>query len=232
MPIEGFSDAGVDGFDVVAAPFVVVDPLPLAGAGIAAIARDLGLTDCVHAHTASEAVELATMLAPRLVVMADLPLDLLLASVGRIAAIPRPPLQLVLLGPGDADAVATMLAAGADGVARRYGPVDEFTAALAAVLDGARHVAPSLLGELPGRVAASGSHPIDLRDTDSTCALSARERDMLVFLAQGRTNREIAEALSISLATVKSHLVRVYAKLGVNSRSEALGAAVERRLLL
>ena len=62
--------------------------------------------------------------------------------------------------------------------------------------------------------------------------LSVREREMLVFLAQGKTNREIADELCISVPTVKSHLARVYNKLGVNSRADALGAAVNLGLLV
>jgi ATP/maltotriose-dependent transcriptional regulator MalT len=62
-------------------------------------------------------------------------------------------------------------------------------------------------------------------------ALSGRELEMLGFLAQGRTNREIAAVLSLSLATVKTHLVRLYSKLGVGSRSEALARAAALGLL-
>ena len=54
---------------------------------------------------------------------------------------------------------------------------------------------------------------------------------MLACLAQGRSNREIAAALSVTLATVKSHLVRIYAKLEAGNRNEALGRAVALGLL-
>jgi ATP/maltotriose-dependent transcriptional regulator MalT len=61
--------------------------------------------------------------------------------------------------------------------------------------------------------------------------LSAREREVLVLLAEGRTNREIAASLSVTLATVKSHLVRIYAKLEASNRNECLGRAVSLGLL-
>jgi len=54
---------------------------------------------------------------------------------------------------------------------------------------------------------------------------------VLTFLAAGRTNREIAAALSLSLATVKTHLAHVYAKLGVGDRAAAVQAAVALGLL-
>ncbi len=122
-----------------------------------------------------------------------------------------------------------MLAAGADGVTRRRGTLDEIDDVVRRVLDGERVVAPSLTEQLPGAFAE-----IDLEAADhdgNGSPLSARERELLVFLAQGRSNKEIADELSLSLATVKSHLVRMYAKLEVGSRGEALAEAVSRGLL-
>lgn len=62
-------------------------------------------------------------------------------------------------------------------------------------------------------------------------ALSEREREILGQLARGLGNREIARALFISEATVKTHLGRIYAKLGVETRAGAVAVAKERRLL-
>ncbi|MGX1372031.1 DNA-binding CsgD family transcriptional regulator [Streptomyces canus] len=62
-------------------------------------------------------------------------------------------------------------------------------------------------------------------------ALSAREHEILAQLARGLGNREIARALFISEATVKTHLGRIYTKLGVETRSGAVAVAKERRLL-
>ncbi|MFJ2176326.1 response regulator [Streptomyces sp. NPDC087851] len=62
-------------------------------------------------------------------------------------------------------------------------------------------------------------------------ALSERERDILQQLARGLGNRDIARALFISEATVKTHLGRIYGKLGVDTRAGAVAVANERRLL-
>lgn len=62
-------------------------------------------------------------------------------------------------------------------------------------------------------------------------ALSERERDILQQLASGLGNREIARALFISEATVKTHLGRIYGKLGVETRAGAVAVAKEQRLL-
>jgi ATP/maltotriose-dependent transcriptional regulator MalT len=61
--------------------------------------------------------------------------------------------------------------------------------------------------------------------------LSPREREVLVLLAEGRSNREIATAMTVTVATVKTHLVHIYAKLGAGNRNEALGRALSFGLL-
>jgi DNA-binding NarL/FixJ family response regulator len=62
-------------------------------------------------------------------------------------------------------------------------------------------------------------------------ALSARERDVLSRVAQGRTNAEIGRDLFISEATVKTHMLRIFAKLGVSDRTAAVTTAIERDML-
>jgi DNA-binding CsgD family transcriptional regulator len=61
--------------------------------------------------------------------------------------------------------------------------------------------------------------------------LSGREREILALAARGKTNAEIGRELYIGEATVKTHLLRAYAKLGVSSRTAAVTAAMERGLL-
>jgi ATP/maltotriose-dependent transcriptional regulator MalT len=61
--------------------------------------------------------------------------------------------------------------------------------------------------------------------------LSDREREVLTLIAQGETNRGVAARLFISEATVKTHLLHVYSKLGVGDRAAAVAAGYERGLL-
>jgi len=61
--------------------------------------------------------------------------------------------------------------------------------------------------------------------------VSQRELEVLQLVASGVTNREVAERLFVSEATVKTHLLHIYAKLGVNDRAAAVGAAFEKGLL-
>jgi len=126
------------------------------------------------------------------------------------------PVVVALLPPAHEHVVAYLLAMGVRGVALRSGDPDE----LGSVIDGALKAGPYIAPALHAALA-------DREDG----LLTAREREVLVLLAEGRTNREIASSLSVTLATVKSHLVRVYAKLDASNRNEALGQAVARGLL-
>ena len=71
----------------------------------------------------------------------------------------------------------------------------------------------------------------DIRDTPLADALSEREREVLALLARGATNQDIADALVISLGTVKSHLNHIMGKLGARNRTEAVAKGRELHLL-
>ena len=205
----------------------VTDELAMVRSGLIALIEGLGSECCGQAQSARDAID-ALHLRPTMVILGALADADVAGVVARLKAPFPAPLVLVLVPAAARHGLADLLAAGVDGVVRRSASEPEMRDAILAVLRGERYVAPTLLHELSGEVEPV----IDLRDGTGTAnTLSAREREMLVFLSQGRTNREIAESLCLSIATVKSHLIRVYAKLGVNSRSEALGVAVSRGLL-
>ena len=81
-------------------------------------------------------------------------------------------------------------------------------------------LSPSVATRLMGQVREAGREP-----------LSQRELEVLQLVAGGATNREAAARLFISEATVKTHLLHIYAKLGVNDRAAAVAAAFEQGLL-
>lgn len=118
-----------------------------------------------------------------------------------------------------------LLQAGARGVLARTVPDHD-------LLDGVDRV---LRGE---RVIDQRFLPLLFDDPDrsddgrrDTGPLTSREHDVLVELAKGSSNRQIADALVVGESTVKSHLSAIYAKLGVRDRHRAIGRAVERGLL-
>jgi DNA-binding CsgD family transcriptional regulator len=99
--------------------------------------------------------------------------------------------------------------------------VSELLDAVACCVDGERFVAPMLLPELAGMVDG----------TTASVQLTDKEREVLARLADGHTKSEIAAALLVSAATVKTHLNHIYGKLGARSRHEALARAVALGLL-
>jgi DNA-binding NarL/FixJ family response regulator len=147
---------------------------------------------------------------------------------------------IALLGtPGDLRPVMTAGAHGA--VSRGVDPV-ELTDVVRRVVAGDRVVSPGLLPRLfddnGGNTTASPAAPaqsgtVDQPDdaTAPVAALTGREREILRLLGAGRTNAEIASALFVSGATVKTHLAHIYGKLGARGRYEALGRAVALGLL-
>ncbi|WP_031045057.1 response regulator [Streptomyces sp. NRRL F-5650] len=175
-----------------------------------------------EAGTGEEALALAGRLAPDVVLM-DLQLGTgidgvettrrLTTGTGRV---PR----VLVLTTYDTDAdITRAIEAGATGyLLKAERPEELFAAIHAAAQD-----RPALSGPVAGRVMASLRSPRP--------ALTGRERDILAQLATGLGNREIARALYISEATVKTHLRRIYDKLGVDTRAGAVAVAKEQRLL-
>jgi DNA-binding NarL/FixJ family response regulator len=207
---------------------VVADDFALARRGMVALLESLGIDVPAETHSARQLVALAAAEAVNLVIIGSVADGDAVETVTRCKQLPTAPTVVVLLRPRDQAKAAACLSAGADGVFSRRAPTDVLSNDIVRMLGGDRSVGQQLTRELAG---AGKTLTETHTDSGDDAGLSAREREMLVFLAEGATNREIATALSLSLATVKSHLVHLYAKLGVKNRNEALGAAVARGLL-
>jgi DNA-binding NarL/FixJ family response regulator len=119
----------------------------------------------------------------------------------------------------DRDIMAA-LDAGATGYLLKDAPRDELFGAIRAAAAGESVLSPAVATRVVSRVRTAGSEQ-----------LSGREIDVLALVARGRSNREIARALFVSEATVKTHLGHVYVKLGVNDRASAVATAYDRGLL-
>jgi len=215
-------------------PAVVVDELALLRLGIATLLTEAadpaagGSQVVVVADAAGgrEGAELLQVHGAEIIVVgspADMPL---VEAVRRARAASDTVAVVALLGTADLGSVAQVVEAGADGVALRGAAPEDLREALQTVLGGARYVAPMLSAGLVGQLEAVPDPGAGAQDL-----LTYREREVLALLAGGSTNREIAASLSVTVATVKSHLVHLYAKLEVRNRQEALSRAVGLGLL-
>jgi DNA-binding NarL/FixJ family response regulator len=177
-----------------------------------------------EAGSGEEAVRLALELAPDVMLM-----DLRFASAGRsidgieatrrlAAEAPGLPVVMLTSYSGRVDVVRA-LEAGARGYVLKAGPPDELFRAVRSAAAGGVGLAPEIVGELVGQV-------VGLR-TD----LTQREVDVVRLMSEGHSNRSIAESLFLSEATVKTHLVRIYRKLGVDNRAAAVSEAARRGIL-
>ena len=204
---------------------VVADELALVRAGVSAVLAGRGIAVVGETRSGRELVSVATVERPDLAVIGA-PADLDAADVVRRLVQLRPhPQIVVLLPPAQEHVVRYVLALGAAGVALRSVESEELATVVDAARRGERAVAPGLHHALAGDLKLP---PLDERTTE---VLTAREREVLALLAQGRDNREISDALSVTLATTKSHLARIYAKLEAKNRNEAVARAVSLGML-
>lgn len=174
--------------------------------------------------SAEEAVRVAARLIPDVALM-----DLRFAGPGggidgveavRRLAVQAPGVPVVMLTSyaGRTDVVRA-LEAGARGYVLKAGPPEELFQAVRTAAAGSVGLAAEIVGELVGQVARP--------DHD----LTHREIEVVRLMAEGRSNRAIAETLFLSEATIKTHLVRIYRKLKVDNRAAAVSEAVRRGLL-
>jgi DNA-binding NarL/FixJ family response regulator len=169
----------------------------------------------------AEAVTLAGALRPDVVLM-----DLRMPGMDGVTAITQMAqrgmtARVLVLTTYDTDSdVLPAIQAGATGYLLKDAPREELFRAVRAAARGEAVLAPSVASRLMGRLRTPAQEP-----------LSQRELEVLILIARGSTNREAAAHLFISEATVKTHLLHVYAKLGVNDRAAAVAAAFERGLL-
>ncbi|MDT0447877.1 response regulator transcription factor [Streptomyces hesseae] len=194
-------------------------------AGLRALfASEPGIEVVGEAGTGEEAVAMAAKLRPDVVLM-DLQLGPGIGGVEATRRITAEPggVRVLVLTTYDTDAdVTRALEAGATGYLLKAERPEELFAAVRAAAQGRTALSPPVAGRVMARLR--GTRP-------ATGTLTDRERDILGQLARGLGNRDIARALFISEATVKTHLGRIYAKLGVDTRAGAVAVAKEQRLL-
>lgn len=168
-----------------------------------------------------DAVEQTLRLRPSVVLM-----DLRMPEMDGVQAIASlktqlPDTNILVLTTYDTDAdIVRAVDAGATGYLLKDVPREELFRAVRATAKGETVLASSVAARLMNKVRAGGDE-----------ALTAREIDVLLLVARGATNQEVAESLHISKATVKSHLIQICNKLGVSDRTAAVTTAIQKGII-
>lgn len=201
---------------------LVVDDHPVVRGGLVAwLAQQPDLEVVGEAADGLEALALVAETAPDVVLM-DLRMPRMdgVAATERLAAA-HPSVRVLVLTTYDTDAdIVRAVEAGATGYLLKDAPLPQLADAVRAAARGETVLSPPVAARLVSRLRA----PLPEVPT-------ARELEVLAGVARGLTNAEIGRELYIGEATVKTHLLRVFAKLGVDDRTRAVLVAVERGLL-
>ena len=201
---------------------IIADDHPIVRTGLKGmLAEQPGFLLVGEATDGAEAVTLATQLRPQVVLM-----DLRMPVMDGVAATTQirrvcPETHVLVLTTYDSDAdILRAVEAGATGYLLKDAPRDDLFRAIAAAARGETVLAPAVAARLLGRMRAPAEE-----------SLSAREVEVLQLVSRGSSNQEIARALHVSQATVKSHLIHIFGKLGVSDRTAAVTVALERGIL-
>lgn len=210
----------------------IIDDQALVRGGFAVM---LGLQDDIEvvaeAGDGAAAIEIARTHRPDVILM-----DIRMPGMDGIAATKAVvdsadwPVKVLILTTFDPDEyVYRALQAGASGFVLKDISPEDLVAAVRTVADGGALLAPSVTRRLISRFAAPPS--LDATVVARLDRLTSREREVLVAVATGSSNIEIAENLFVGAATVKSHVSSILTKLGLNNRAQAVAFAYESGLV-
>lgn len=201
---------------------LIVDDHPIVREGLVVVLEDQ--TDFNipgTAASAEEAIELAGRVQPDVVL-----LDLELPGMDGVEAIPRliaaaPDARIIVFTAYDTDEhVLGAIKAGAKGYLLKGAAAEEIASAIRAVHAGGSHLTPRVAAKVVAAVNAPRAR-----------LLTAREREVLRLVADGRSTKQIARSLSITERTVKFHIASLMNKLGADNRAQAVALATRRGLL-
>jgi DNA-binding NarL/FixJ family response regulator len=207
---------------------VIADDQPMMRAGFKAVLEATGDIEVVaEAADGEEAVRAAHEHAPDVVLM-----DIRMPGMDGIEATRRLPRQrvLILTTFGLDQYILDALRAGASGFLLKDAPTQEVIRAVRAVAAGDAVLSAAVTRQLLDQVARRLPAPVSRR-SDELDLLTEREQEVLRMLANGLSNAEIAAALVVSEATVKSHVSHLLGKLGLRDRVQAVIYAYETRLI-
>jgi two-component system, NarL family, nitrate/nitrite response regulator NarL len=204
---------------------IAIDPCPLYCDGVARVVRqDPAMQLVAEADEAATAIAAVVELRPDVVVLDPTTPQLddrrLLALIARHAL---PTRVLVFAEPERAGGAYRALALGAAGCLSKRASKEQLADAIHRVTRGETFVAPELQGDLAA--------DIRIREVEERPVLSPRERQVLELAADGLTMPQMGSRLDVSTATVKTHMLHMYEKLGVSERAAAVAQAMRRGIL-
>ena len=224
---------------------LLADDHPVVRVGLVAmLGRRTAVSLVGQAADGAQAVAMARRLRPDVVLM-----DLRMPGLDGVAATARivadlPEVRVLVLTTFDQDdQILAALRAGAGGYILKDAPVDDIVRAIEVVAAGQSYLHPIVAAKViqnvisPASPKAPAHGAVDVTaetaraGTAGEVVLSAREREVLAWLAHGLSNREIGARLSIAPSTVKTHLNSIFTKLEVSDRTAAVAAAAKRGLL-
>lgn len=204
---------------------LLVDDHPVVRAGLRAVLTEQGgLTVLAEASDGAAALaqlaRLQTLGQHVDVVLMDLQMDGMdgVTATSRIRAQDGPPVLILTTYDSDAD-IRAALDAGAAGYLLKDAPLADVLAAVESAAKGEQVLSAGIAARIAPEARAN------------TTDLSPRELELLQLLARGQSNKEIAQELFISQSTVKTHLIHIYDKLGVDNRTAAIDRARANRLI-
>jgi len=211
---------------------VVADDQPVVRVGFAALlgAQD-GLEVVGEAADGQAAVDVVVRERPDVVVM-DVRMPVLdgIEAARRVVAATQGQTRVLVVTTFDLDAyVYDALRAGASGFLLKDATAAELTAAVRSVASGDSLASPLLTRRLVADLAARDGRR---RSVDVGSVLTSRERQVMLLVAHGQSNREIAQGLGIGEETVKTHVARCLAKLGLRDRVQLVVFAYECGLVV
>ncbi|MEV4945485.1 response regulator transcription factor [Streptomyces sp. NPDC053755] len=201
---------------------LIVDDDPLVRAGLTLMlggAEDIEIVG--EGADGREVPELVAQLAPDVVLM-DIRMPHVdgLTATERLRTRPGAPEVVVLTTFHADEQVVRALRAGAAGFVLKDTPPAEIVAAVRRVASGDPVLSPAVTRQLMSHVAGRQPQPRRAHAADRLAELAEREREVAVCVGRGHSNAEIAAALYMSVPTVKTHVSRVLAKLGLNNRTQ------------
>jgi DNA-binding NarL/FixJ family response regulator len=215
---------------------VIADDQELVRTGFRLILTARGIDVVGDAADGAEAVAAVRRLRPDVVLM-DIRMPTMdgLEATRRVLA-QNPDCRVIMLTTFDLDRyVYAALAAGASGFLLKDVTAAHLAAAVRLVNTGDALLAPSITRRLVERFASDGHRPGNSPGTPAVhhdlATLTPREREVLTLMGRGLSNTELAQQLTLSEATVKTHVARIFAKLSLRDRTQAVVLAYEARLI-